>query len=134
MKQLSILFAVALFLAAPGAPARAQSDDFSEGLGLFLDGLREGMDDTIRDLQDLAELAEPAMREFLREMGPALSDLADQVQDWTRYEPPVMLPNGDIVIRRKPNPRSDENIPAPNEPTPPMPQPQAEPSDGPIDI
>ena len=38
----------------------------------------------------------------MEEMGPALADLAAQVQDWSAYEAPEMLLNGDIVIRKKP--------------------------------
>ena len=37
------------------------------------------------------------------EMGPALAEIADKVEDWSRYEAPEILPNGDIIIRRKPD-------------------------------
>jgi len=42
------------------------------------------------------------LRSFAQEMGPALGALLEQVEDWSIYEPPVILPNGDIIIRRKP--------------------------------
>ena len=43
----------------------------------------------------------PALQSFMEEMGPALTDLSAQVQDWSAYEEPEMLLNGDIVIRKK---------------------------------
>ena len=49
--------------------------------------------------------------EFMTEFGPMLEGLRDQVQDWTLYEAPEVLENGDIIIRRKPAPESDPDIP-----------------------
>ncbi|TJZ94008.1 AAA+ family ATPase [Paracoccus gahaiensis] len=37
----------------------------------------------------------------LRRMGPALRDLATQVDDIRNYQAPERLPNGDILIRRR---------------------------------
>jgi hypothetical protein len=34
-------------------------------------------------------------------MGPVFKSLMDEVQDWSAYHPPEMLPNGDIILRRK---------------------------------
>ena len=55
------------------------------------------------------------MRNFVSEMGPALTDLLDEVEDWSVYEPPQKMPNGDIVIRRKPEPEDEtpNDAPAP---------------------
>ena len=39
-------------------------------------------------------------------------------QDWSAYEAPEMLPNGDIIIRRKP----DHPLTPPETPTEPAPQ------------
>ena len=41
------------------------------------------------------------MMGFLSQMGPAFSKLLDDVEDWTAYHPPEILPNGDIIIRKK---------------------------------
>jgi len=41
---------------------------------------------------------------LMSELGPALQDLEDMVLDLNRYYPPEILPNGDIIIRRKPDP------------------------------
>jgi hypothetical protein len=37
----------------------------------------------------------------LKEMEPALRDLGAMIGDLRNYHPPVKLPNGDIIIRRK---------------------------------
>jgi len=42
-------------------------------------------------------------------LGPKLDALLDKVDDWTMYELPEVLPNGDIIMRRKPA----KEIPAP---------------------
>ena len=56
-------------------------------------------------LEGLLQEMEPAWRElqgFMDAMGPAMIELMDEVQDWSAYEPPEILDNGDIIIRRKP--------------------------------
>ncbi|HSG57127.1 MAG TPA: hypothetical protein VLA45_16880, partial [Paracoccaceae bacterium] len=52
-------------------------------------------------LRDLADDMEPAMRQFVQEMGPALRDLIGKIDDLSTYHPPEMLPNGDIIMRKK---------------------------------
>lgn len=59
-------------------------------------------------LEKLEELTKPLM--------PLLRDLEDTIRDIPSYHPPEVLPNGDIIIRRKPNP--DELSPAPNQEAP----------------
>lgn len=96
------------------SPALAQEtpepppDDDAQGLmqrgfELFLDGLRDEMAPSLEEMEDLARRFGPSMSAFLEQMGPALARLMDRVDDWTRYEVPEMLPNGDIIIRRKPD-------------------------------
>ena len=56
-------------------------------------------------LEGLLQEMQPAweeMRGFMEEMGPAMMDLMEEVKDWSVYEPPEILENGDIIIRRKP--------------------------------
>lgn len=51
------------------------------------------------------DLMSEAMRLFMRglmeEMEPALEDLSDLIGQIDSYHPPEMLPNGDIIIRKK---------------------------------
>lgn len=105
----------ALFCVGLAAPlsAESESEGFSlmeEGAKLILRGLMEEMEPALEELEGFAREMEPAMRSFAAEMGPALKELLEQVDDWAMYHPPEILPNGDIIIRRK----AEDEIP-PNE-------------------
>ncbi|WP_298846994.1 hypothetical protein [uncultured Ruegeria sp.] len=97
------------------APAAAQEDNgkslMEQGAELFFEGLRKEMEPALDELLDLADEFGPAMQSFLQEMGPALVELGAEIKDWSAYEVPEILPNGDIIIRKKP----DEDSPTPNE-------------------
>ena len=93
-----------LALAFP-APLMAQEADgpslMERGARLFFRGLAEEMDPALRSLRGFAEEAGPAMESFMREMGPALVELMQEVKDFSAYHPPEVLPNGDIILRKK---------------------------------
>lgn len=90
-----------------------------EGLQLFFEGLKDEMSPALRDLRGMVEDLGPPMQRFLAEMGPALAEILAEVDDWTLYETPEILPNGDIIIRRrKEDPPDDKVVPLPpSEPT-----------------
>ena len=73
-----------------------------EGTRLLLRGLQEEMDPAMDNLRGFAEDMEPALRDFVAGLGPALQDLSDMIDDFANYEAPEVLPNGDIIIRRRP--------------------------------
>ena len=52
-----------------------------------------------RDL--MAEALRLFMRGLLEEMEPALDDLNSLLENFDAYHQPEMLPNGDIIIRRR---------------------------------
>ncbi|MBI1416361.1 MAG: hypothetical protein GC146_03985 [Limimaricola sp.] len=118
---------VALFLATPlaaqEAPPAAGPDDgmslMDRGAQLFMRGLMQQMAPAVEDLRGLAEKAGPAMKDFVATMGPAMLDLLARVDDLRNYQPPEFLPNGDIIIRRKPDA-------PPFTPPPPGPPPQVD--------
>ncbi len=85
------------------APAEAEdgSSLMERGARLFLEGLLREMEPAIEELQGLADEAEPALRQFAERMGPALAGILGRIDDLSNYELPEMLPNGDIIIRRK---------------------------------
>ncbi len=98
-----------LLCVALAAPASAQDtptppegdgtrDSLREGLGLMEQGTR-------RLLEGL-----------LREFGSAVEGLEEALRDLSAYHPPEVLPNGDIIIRRR---------------TPLLPEPE---DDGPVDL
>lgn len=112
MKPIVLSLALSLGLMAHPASAEqapSETETPSEGLSLmeegaklFLKGLQSQMEPALEGLEGLAGKVGPALGAFLKEMGPALADIAGKVEDWSVYEAPEMLPNGDIVIRRKP--------------------------------
>ncbi|MEM7090145.1 MAG: hypothetical protein AAF496_11265 [Pseudomonadota bacterium] len=118
MKQTLLIIALAT---APSAQAYAEDEAgqslMEKGAEMFLEGLRREMEPTIDDLRGMVDQFGPAMHSFFQQMGPALADLAGEIQDWSVYEAPELLPNGDIIIRKKPSedrfdePEQDEAAP-----------------------
>ncbi|HCE70945.1 hypothetical protein KQ247_14290 [Ruegeria pomeroyi] len=112
-----LVIALGLMLTAPLAATAQEEEEpgrslMERGAELFLKGLSQEVEPALRDLRDMAGKVGPSVLSFLEQMGPALADLADKVEDWSVYEMPEMLPNGDIIIRRK-TPLPD---PAPEQP------------------
>lgn len=104
------IVAATLFALALAGSASAQDQD--DGSQMMERGAREFLEGLLREMQP----AWDNMQAFLDEMGPAMIDLLDEIKDWSVYEPPEMLDNGDIIIRRKPD---VPQKPAPeNEPMP----------------
>lgn len=90
------------------APLAAQAEEtppsmMERGMQLFFEGLAQEMEPALDEFRELADEFGPAMRGFVQQMGPALGDLMERVDDWTLYDLPEVLPNGDIIIRRKPD-------------------------------
>ncbi len=100
------LFPICAVTAVLALPAHAEEDTgkslIEQGAELFFEGLRQEMEPALEDLQGLVTQFGPAMQSFFEQMGPALADLAGEIEDWSAYEPPEILPNGDIIIRKKP--------------------------------
>jgi hypothetical protein len=114
MKHVYVM-ALALSVTASPGPAEEGTSLMEEGAKLFFRGLMEEMEPALRGLEDLADDLEPALRNFAQEMGPALRDLLETVEDWSAYEPPIVLPNGDILLKRKPDMPTPDALPAPGE-------------------
>ena len=113
MKQ----FIIASLIAVAAVPAMAQMSDppqkqqdpapgrdlMEEGAKLLFRGLMSQAAPALRDLQDLADDVGPAMKMLREEMGPALAEIMANIDDISNYMPPKILPNGDIIIPRKPD-------------------------------
>ena len=98
MRKVAAILALSLALAVPAAAQEGEPqgdmgrgvDLLGEGARLLLRGLMAEMEPALRDLgQDIAAIR------------PVLEDLARMIGDVRNYHAPEMLPNGDIIIRRK---------------------------------
>ncbi len=87
MRTTPVLASLAVAAVLVAAPAHAQSDGEAE--------------------KPLSERLEEAIRGFVESVEPALEQLRDtfavfeRVDSLEHYEQPEILPNGDIIIRRK---------------------------------
>ena len=100
LKVTHIAFAAALI----ATPVTAAEDDvadgidlLSEGTQLLLRGLMGEIEPTLREFSETG----PMLRDLLGEFGPAMDELKGVIGDLNRYHAPEILPNGDIIIRRK---------------------------------
>ena len=124
MRWIGWCLAVSVLCSAPVAQAEEAGRGLMQrGLELFLEGLQDEIGPTLDELEGLGESLGPAMRGFLEEMGPAMAGIFAEVSDWTLYHPPEILPNGDIILRRRTDP-----------PEPDPPERENEEADEPIDI
>ncbi|GAA0294370.1 AAA+ family ATPase [Rhodovulum strictum] len=99
MTRIAALCLAALVAFGPTAAQEAETApeaNLREGMDL----LGQGMRLLFRGLGD--EL-EPALRDLAETMQPALRRLIEIVDDFDAYQMPERLPNGDIIIRRKPD-------------------------------
>lgn len=113
MRQLLISAALGLAAAQPlQAEEESGTSLMERGARLFMEGIMKEVEPTVDELQGLLGEMEPALRSFAEKMGPALTDLMQEVEDWSAYHPPEILPNGDIILRKK---RADEMLPPEDE-------------------
>ncbi|MGB5865729.1 MAG: hypothetical protein WBG95_15690 [Sulfitobacter sp.] len=117
MKQIIALPFVALLLVTP-VHAQDEPSLMERGAQLFFEGLMQEMAPAMEDLRTLMEEAGPSLQQFMLEMGPKLRAVLEDVEDWSVYEAPEVLENGDIIIRRKPDVPEPEAEQAPEEPAP----------------
>mgnify|MGYP001795608058 CR=1 FL=1 len=114
MKQLVTLTFCASLLAPAATMAQEtnppETGPIERGLRLLLEGMAQDMGPALEGLQELG----PDLRQFMMDMGPSLQGLMNDVQDWSLYDVPEILPNGDIIIRRKPKeihaPKEEDQI------------------------
>lgn len=91
------LAALAVSTALFVTPAVAEDSDMDQGLDLLSQG-------TQLLLQGLMNEIEPTLRDIkpsLEAFGPMLQDLQGLLGNGVGYHAPEVLPNGDIIIRRR---------------------------------
>ena len=92
----------AMLLATPAPSAMADDDPSRDAERPLLEGWPdEFFDPETFDRQKLSDEARRAVEDFLALIGPLMDRLSIAIEDLPRYEAPVILPNGDILIRRK---------------------------------
>ena len=99
MRQLIALCLIAAPAFAEDAPPVPEDDGFSlmeEGMKLVMRGMLAEMEPTLDQMDEAFSKLEPS----LQELGPKLMSLMSMIDDVGNYDFPVMLPNGDILIRR----------------------------------
>ena len=82
MKHIAIIATCASLVWTP-AFAQTEKNDMKEGMDLLSQG------------------TQLLLRGLMGELRPALRDLEGALSDLNAYYPPEVLPNGDIIIRRK---------------------------------
>lgn len=101
---------LALFLVA--SPLTAQTlppdvpEDAPEEPGLFERGAERLLRDFMDEMAPALDEAEQAFRDMeptFRAMLPMMRELAEMIGDIDHYHMPEKLPNGDILLRRKPD-------------------------------
>jgi hypothetical protein len=122
---LAFLVAAAPALAQETTPVPAPEDDgFSlveEGAKLVLRGLMTEMQPALDEMGKAMDGVGPALEGFGEEVGPKIRQLIAMIDDIQNYDAPVMLPNGDILIRR-----NAPLVPLPRLPYAPVPGPNGE--------
>ena len=106
MKKWFLAVAIAGVLSMPANALWAEEETegrslMEEGALLFFRGLQEEMAPALEGLQSFMDEAGPSLQAFMTEMGPKLGEVFSQVKDWSQYHAPEMLPNGDIILRKK---------------------------------
>lgn len=111
MKRFAVIFA----LAFTPLPSIAQEADIPPALNDLADSMRELLEGFTNDVA-------PLMEEFSEEVTPMFERLAEELKGLNAYHPPEVLPNGDIIIRRKTPkeldaPDAPKTKPGPDDPT-----------------
>ena len=105
MKQIIAAITALCLTSAPLAAQEAEEGEgfslMERGMQLFFDGLMQEAEPAFDELRRIMDGIEPALSDFVAEMGPALREVLEEVEDWSNYHPPEILENGDIIIRRK---------------------------------
>ncbi|GAB1362549.1 hypothetical protein MASR1M32_17850 [Rhodobacter sp.] len=121
MKRLVLALALGFPLAAsaqetPAPDTGSGSSLMEEGAKLFLRGLMSEMEPALDDMAKALDEARP----MLEDLGPQLAQLLEVMGDIRHYDKPLVLPNGDILIRRSPGapPYKPAPAPAPSLPGP----------------
>ena len=98
------LISLALAATLLAVPATAQESEerslLEEGAELMFRGLIEEVTPPLQELAGIGQDLLPTFQLLAEEMGPALAEVLGRIDSIAYYEPPALLPNGDIILRR----------------------------------
>lgn len=100
-----------------GPTPPAEDDGFSlveEGAKLIFRGLMSEMQPTLDEMGKALDDIGPALEGLGQEIGPKVRQLIALIDDFQNYDAPIMLPNGDILIRRNAPLSQPDPVPGPN--------------------
>lgn len=101
MKQIiTATFAAALAVSSLSAQ-EAEEPSVSEGFNLMEEGAKLLFRGLIAEMEPTFDEMGEAMTQLGTEMGPAFAQLLSQIDDMRNYDTPEVLPNGDIIMRRR---------------------------------
>ena len=101
MKRIAITLTALMLSTAPAMAQEAGEDSVEEGFSLLEEGAKIIMRSMIDEVEPALKELQFGFGEVLGEMEPMLRDLAAMIGDIKNYHAPEVLPNGDIIIRRK---------------------------------
>ena len=113
---LAPILALSLGFFPPIAPPALAEDPPEEGFSLMEEGAKlilRGLMSEMEPALDEMDKALTEMGPMLEELGPKFAELMALIGDIRNFEAPVVLENGDILIRRKVAPVPDP-LPGPN--------------------
>jgi hypothetical protein len=93
-----VLLLLSLPAYAQDQPAQPEGGSVEEGMGLIEQGMRSVLEGLLQQMQPTFD----DMSQKLSELRPMAEQLMKLIDDIGNYEAPVVLENGDILIRRKP--------------------------------
>lgn len=95
---------VLLFTAFLAQPAFAEEEAEKPLLERWAEETMRGLIDEMKpEIENFMDEIGPELEGLFSELIPRLQELTDQLGGLSQYEMPEVLPNGDIIIRRKPS-------------------------------
>lgn len=101
MNRFAITLTALMLSIAPAMAQEAGEDGVKKGFSLLEEGAKIIMRSMIDEVEPALKDLQFEFGQVLGEMEPMLRDLAAMIGDIKNYHAPEVLPNGDIIIRRK---------------------------------
>lgn len=101
MKQIITTTFITAMAVSPLAAQDAEEPSVSEGFSLMEEGAKLLLRGLMNEMEPALDEMGEAMTQLGAEMGPAFTMLLSQIDDMRNYDAPEVLPNGDIIIRRR---------------------------------